>query len=237
MKIKPWENNMADPTWLRLLSCVFLIFITGEVANAREINLDDLGAISNVSTPRVAPDGKSVAIVVSRPDYESNQFESRLVLVDIASGEARDLTFERPEVSRPRWSPSGERLAFLAQDDTAEDPQQQVFVLPISGGEARVITAAPRGVSSFEWSADGKEIFYVAPDAAEETPEGPERHNQSFVVTHHDYLADQRPPDSHIWRLAIDGGDASRINGDDVVAVGGHAGRAQRHRSRNRNPT
>jgi dipeptidyl aminopeptidase/acylaminoacyl peptidase len=169
----------------------------------------------------VAPDGKSVAIVVSSPDYETNQFESRLVLVDIASGEARDLTFERPEVSRPRWSPSGERLAFLAQNDTAEDPQQQVFLLPISGGEARVITAAPRGVSSFEWSADGEEIFYVAADAAEETPEGPERHNQSFVVTHHDYLADQRPPDSHIWRLAIDGGDASRINGDDVVAVGG----------------
>ena len=139
---------MAYPALFRLLSCLALIIFTIDTTNAREINLDDLGAITGVTSPSVAPDGKSVVIVVSQPDYEANRFEKRLVLVDVASGEARDLTHERPSVSRPRWSPSGEQLAFLAKSDPGEDAQTQVFALPIGGGEARAITDAPRGVSS-----------------------------------------------------------------------------------------
>jgi len=212
---------MAHPTWLRLISCLLLIFIVGEPANAREITLDDLGAIINVSNPSVSPDGQTVAIVVAQPDYEENRFENRLVLIDIGTAEARDLTFERPSVSRPRWSPAGEQLAFMAKDEAAEDPQPQVFVLPIGGGEARPVTSAPRGVAAFEWSASGEEVFYVAANAPDEEPEGPERHNKSFVVTHHDYLASQRPSDSHLWRIPVAGGAAIRINGDEVTAVGG----------------
>ncbi len=36
-----------------------------------------------------------------------------LVLVDVATGEAMNLTPSRQDVSQPRWSPTGEVLAFL----------------------------------------------------------------------------------------------------------------------------
>jgi dipeptidyl aminopeptidase/acylaminoacyl peptidase len=190
-------------------------------AQARPFGLADLGSISLVSSPQIAPDGDSVVVVVSRPDYESNTHVSRLVLVDVASGQSRDLTSARPSVHRPRWSPSGEYLAFIANNDTTEDSLAQVFVLPINGGESRVVTSAPRGVASFEWSIDSEEIFFVAAGALGEKPEGPERHNQSFVVTHHDYLARERPPELHAWRIPIQGGNAERINDQTVLVQHG----------------
>ena len=44
-------------------------------AQARPLALDDLGDMSQVSSPRIAPDAKSIVVVVSRPNYEKNRFE------------------------------------------------------------------------------------------------------------------------------------------------------------------
>ena len=219
-KVNRGDSMVRSGSGASIFWIVILLVVVSTV-EARELTLDDIGGVSTVSSPRVSPDGSSVVIVVSRADYEGNRFENRLVLVDVASGNARDLTFDRPAVARPRWSPSGESLAFIANKDEGEESQRQVYVLPIAGGEAKAVTSAAMGVVSFEWSADGGEIFYVAADAPEEELEGPERHNKSFVVTHHDYLARQRPPDLNVWRIAADGSDAVRINGDGVNAAGG----------------
>jgi len=78
---------------------------------------------------------------------------------------------DRPAVARPRWSPTGDHVAFIANAGSEEEPVRQVFALPIDGGEARVITSAASSVVAYEWSADGNEIFYVAADAAEEEPD------------------------------------------------------------------
>jgi dipeptidyl aminopeptidase/acylaminoacyl peptidase len=54
--------------------------------------------------------------VVSRPNLEEDRYDSKLVLVDVATGAQRVLTFDRKDVGSPRWSPSGDRLAFLADN-------------------------------------------------------------------------------------------------------------------------
>src|SRR6516165_1446029 len=78
----------------------------------RRFELDDLGKLVGVSDPQVSPDGKSVVVVVSRPNYEKNRSDKELVMVDVASGKQRVLTFDRAGVGQPRWSPNGDRLAF-----------------------------------------------------------------------------------------------------------------------------
>ena len=198
-----------------------LLTIAAGAANARKLTLDDLDSISYVNSPQVAPDGKSVVVLVAKANYEDNSFDGRLVLVDVETGKTRDLTSDRPAVARPRWSPSGRHIAFIANNGSEEDPVRQVFTLPIDGGEAKVITSTESNVAFYEWSADGEEIFYVAASAEEDEPEGPERYNKSFVVTHHDYLAQRRPPELNIWRIDADGGDAVQVNDQDIHVVGG----------------
>src|SRR5262245_33152820 len=75
-------------------------------APSRRFTLDDLAKLVRVGDPQLSPDGRSIVVVVSRPDYEKNRFEGELVLVDVATGRQRVLTFERQGVGQPRWSPA-----------------------------------------------------------------------------------------------------------------------------------
>ena len=173
-------------------------------AQSRKIELGDLQKIVNVSSPEISPDGKSIVIIVSRVNWEEDRYDSQLVLVDIATGAQRPLTNIRKGLSSPRWSPSGDRMAFLAE--TAA----QVFVLPMNGGEPQQITSAPLGVEQFAWRPDGKDIAYVTSDEPPNKAEI-EKHHDLFEVGDNDFLATSAPTPSHIWLVSASGGAAKRL--------------------------
>src|SRR5947209_7310507 len=130
---------------------------------ASRFDLSYFAKTARVSDPQISPDGKSIAIVVSRPNYVENRHHAQIVLVDVATGSQRTLSYERRGVSSPRWSPTGDRLAFLAMD-TSLKPRTQLFIMPMSGGDALQITNAPAGVQQFAWRPDGTMIAYAASD-------------------------------------------------------------------------
>src|SRR5436309_3552438 len=147
-----------------LLTLGLGVCLTGTArAQTKRIELSDLQKLVNVSDPQIAPDGKSIACVVSRVNWTDDRFDANLVLVDIASGTQRKLTFDRKGVGSPRWSPSGDRLAFLATAGSGDKAAPQVFVLDMRGGEARQITEAANGVEQYAWKPDGADIAYWYP--------------------------------------------------------------------------
>jgi dipeptidyl aminopeptidase/acylaminoacyl peptidase len=84
-----------------------------------------LGKIVRVTDPQIAPDGKSLVVVVAKPNYDDDLNESELALVDTATGGTRYLTHGRKTATFPRWSLNGDRLAFLAHD--ADKKNQTLF--------------------------------------------------------------------------------------------------------------
>ena len=132
--------------FLRFVSLSLLLAAAAPAAE--QFGLDDIGRIVRLSDPRIAPDGRSIVVKVSRANFDENRYDEELVLVDVATGAQKVLT--RRRVSKPRWSPSGSSLAFLSE---VED-KSQIFVLPIDGGEATQITSAPMGVGSYSWRPD-----------------------------------------------------------------------------------
>src|SRR5713226_3330698 len=127
-------------------------------AQSRHIELNDYAKITSVSDPQISPDGKTIVFVVSRPNLEEDRSDRQLVKIDIATGAQHVLTYERKNVGSPRWSPTGDRLAFVAADGTGKDAKPQVFVLSMNGGEARRVTEAPNGIEQFAWRPNGQEI-------------------------------------------------------------------------------
>jgi dipeptidyl aminopeptidase/acylaminoacyl peptidase len=193
--------------------CLTTAFAAGagpEPGRPRRFALDDLDKLVRVSDPQLSPDGRSIVVVVSRPDFEKNRFESELVLVDVATGRQRVLTFERQGVGQPRWSPAGDRLAFLAQSGTGKDAKHQIFVLPMDGGDARRVTHAPAGVQHFAWKPDGSALAFAT---ADEPPHKKEidKHLDAFEVGNDGYLVAAAPSPTHIWLVAADGGQARRL--------------------------
>ncbi|MFC7071677.1 prolyl oligopeptidase family serine peptidase [Halovenus rubra] len=118
----------------------------------------DFHDIVQVEEPRVSPDGESVAFVRKVPDDES--YAATIYVVSTGGDALRRFTVEEGVDSQPRWSPSGDRLAFVSTRG-ADDDRPQLWVLPTAGGEARQVTNVAGGVRSIEWAPDGSTIAFV----------------------------------------------------------------------------
>ena len=188
---------------------VLTLLITPHAARAEGTerwSLDAARQLVSLSNPRVSPDGRSIAFLVTRPDFDENHNLTELWLADAVAGRARALTYGRKAVSSPRWSPDGSSLAFLAPD--AKD-LPQVWLLPMSAGEACALMYACTGVEHFAWRPDGTAIAYAAADT---TPvrSGEARHIGAFHVGDQDLFLRRELPPQHIWLQPLEG-EARRL--------------------------
>ena len=134
----------------------------------RTLEIDDLFAVKRVGSPQISPDGSWVAYTVSRTILEDEKSETRVFMIPAEGGEAIPMTGEGSSASRPRWSPDGKYLSFLA---SRNDGESQVWTLNRLGGEAQQLTDVKQGVSSYDWSPDGTRLLLAMRDPEEEDGE------------------------------------------------------------------
>jgi dipeptidyl aminopeptidase/acylaminoacyl peptidase len=174
----------------------------------------DLRALVTLIDPQIAPDGKRIALVVRRPDFVKNKFHNELVLVDARSGAARTLVRERDDVDSARWSPAGDRLAFVAtppkDPDDKDEPSPQLYVLRMDGGEPTRVTEAKKGVDAFAWRPDGRAFAFVARD---ESPDAKriKEHDDWFEITDNAWTSRANRAPAHLWTIGADGKRAHRV--------------------------
>jgi len=224
MTAREWNRNQEKITRLQDLAAavsgkMFLAFVLlvlcilcqqGARGQARRIQLADFGKAVSVSDPQISPDGKSVVYVLSRMNMEQDRNDRDLVLHEIATAASRALTHDRKDVGSPRWSPAGDRIAFLAAVGPAKEEKAQIFVLSMSGGDALKITDVPSGIEQFAWRPVSGEIAYVTADEPENKKDI-EKHLDAFEIGDNGYLETKAPTPSHIWLVAADGGKPRRV--------------------------
>ncbi len=179
------------------------------LAQQKTFQVSDTEKIVSVSDPQISPDDKSIAVVVGHINMKEDGTDTEIMLIDIASGTKRVMTSGHKHASSPRWSPNGDRLAFVAAGDEGKDATPQVFVLRMDGGDAKKITDAPDGVEQFAWRPDGAMIAYVTPDPADK--KAIEAHHDAFEVGDTDFLETAAAQSSHVWLVPADGGEAKRV--------------------------
>jgi dipeptidyl aminopeptidase/acylaminoacyl peptidase len=133
------------------------------------ITAADYHDIVHAADPQVAPGGERVAFVRKEPDGEE-EYAATVYVVPTGGEEPRRFTVAEGVDSEPRWSPSGDRLAFVSTRG-ADDDRPQLWVLPTDGGEARQVTNVAGGVSSIEWSPDGSHVAFTQQASAEDREE------------------------------------------------------------------
>ena len=180
-----------------LLGALSLAASLASVAPAQQgqrIELSDLAKAVHLSTPQFAPDGASIAVVVSRPNFAENREVTSLVLVHVRNGTQTVLLRDRPGLALPTWSPSGDRIAFIARADTAKESKAQLFVLTPAAHTVRRLAAPKRGVQHFAWRPDGAaiaereptELFHLG--GVRTAAESIEAWNPVFDVTPHELI-------------------------------------------------
>jgi len=127
----------------------------------RNITIDDLFQIRDVSQPELSPDGQWIAYVVRTRMLKEDKNETRLWMISARGGEAIPLTAEGISSGQPRWSPDGKFLAFTSARNGGKN---QVWLLNRLGGEAVRLTDVPQGVGEFEWSPDSARLVLIIQD-------------------------------------------------------------------------
>jgi dipeptidyl aminopeptidase/acylaminoacyl peptidase len=195
------------------LSLFFLFaFVTSFSAQSqsetKNFELNDLRELSKFSQPQVSPDGKYVAVVVSKPDWELAKNKQVLYLISLADGSIRKLSSQRESLSEVHWAPQGDRLGFVSKD--MKTKHTQVFVMPMNGGDALQITKSKTGIEEFSWSPDGKSIAYVAQDTVP-NPKAIKHNEDVFRVSDNNFLVRKIPQPWHLWMVSAQGGQAKRL--------------------------
>ena len=122
-----------------------------------------------VTQMRISPDDKWLVWVKSTCDKEKDARVSNLYLSSLTEAKEIELTRGSDRYGNPRWSPDGERIAFVSsrarpqpKPDTAP---MQIWLINPHGGEPWVLTELARAPRQFEW-LDKDTIIY----SAEEEP-------------------------------------------------------------------
>lgn len=118
----------------------------------RPITPEDLNRFVFVSDPQLSPGGERV-VFVRKHVGTRNDYVLDLWMTPTGGGEATRFTSGGKD-GHPRWSPDGQRIAFLSGRDKG---RPQIWTIAPAGGEATKLTNFPEGtLASFRWSPDGR---------------------------------------------------------------------------------
>lgn len=128
------------------------------------LDVETLWQIHRIGSLTLAPTGEQAVCSVVSYSMDQNQGSSSLWLLSTGGGAPRRLTCYGEKDGQPAWSPSGERIAFIAKRDQQGQPDKtpQLYLIAPDGGEALRASDFGPGVESFKWLPDGQRIVFAA---------------------------------------------------------------------------
>lgn len=191
---------------------------SGQGHERPRLSLTDVFELEYAADPQISPDGQRIAYLRRSMDAMKDRVRSQLWLVD-RSGARRPIGSSSGSDASPRWSPSGDRLAYIAGGEHGP----QIFVRWLASGETAQLTRVQEGPSSLAWSPDGQRIAFTmfVPEPARRfvnlpaSPKGAEWAAPPIEVSKLHYRADGggylRDGHRHIFAVSAEGGTPRQL--------------------------
>src|SRR3984893_14129999 len=106
--------------------------------------------------PQISPDGKKIVYVRRFADPMTDRRYSNLWVINADGTDHRPLSSGNHSYASPRWSPDGNRIAFLSD----VDGKQQIYVRWMDTGQTARITNLEQAPDAIAWSPDGRMISF-----------------------------------------------------------------------------
>ena len=203
-----------------------LCFATLVFAQERRFTIDELLKVRRVGDSQVSPKGDLVAFTITDMSVAANKGTTQIYLVPLRGGEVRQLTNDEHSSASPRWSPDGEKLAFIS----ARDGEDQIWTIDVSSGALKKITSISTGAGDPVWSPDGNWLAFVSdvyPECLSDAcnkkraEEKAQSKVKAHVATHLLYRHWKSWKDgmrSHVFVVSANGGEARDLTPGDYDA-------------------
>ena len=110
----------------------------------------------------VSPGADRIAFTSRSENRRNQQNHSEIRLLDVESGEIRQLTENRAPERRLVWAPDGQSLAYTARTDGEwELMLDKIWIMDPESGDKRMVSGAFDGnISTFVWTPDASAILF-----------------------------------------------------------------------------
>jgi len=160
-----------------------------EAAKRRGVTPEDYYSFEFLSDPRLSPDGRWAAYVLTTVDQRQNRRLSQIWLAATdGSRPPRQLTTSPQSSTSPRWSPDGRSLAFISSRPPSEPQSPQA---PTQGAPQPPNTPPPQATPA-------------GPAATATTPGTPSALQTAAP-------AGEATPRAQVYLLPLEGGEARRV--------------------------
>jgi dipeptidyl aminopeptidase/acylaminoacyl peptidase len=197
----------ASRRWTLTAATLAALTVLGPTTRAqtrRPMSLVDIAELQRLATPRLSPDGRTLAYMLTKVDWKAGRAIAHLWRHDL-NGAPVQMTFsEGGDAAIPRsvrWSPDGKTLLFVRNG--------QLHLIPGDGGEPRALTRHATAASTPFWSPDGTAVYFLASDAP--TADDRERDRLRDDV----YAFDENYKQRHMWKVIVATGAETQLETGD----------------------
>jgi dipeptidyl aminopeptidase/acylaminoacyl peptidase len=140
-----------------------IFVVPAEGGEARQLT-DGVCADEGDHTMAWSPDSREIAYVSNRSPEWWNTIDTDIFVIDVASGESRQLTNNVGPDHSPAFSPDGSRIAYRASSEyNYESENYKIQVVPREGGNPRVLSATlDRNVRTIAWGPGSDRIYFTS---------------------------------------------------------------------------
>jgi len=181
----------------------------------------DVFGMEVAADPRISPDGSRVVYVRSGFDIMTDSPTSNLWIINTDGSGHRPLTSGSAGHGSPRWSPDGQRLAYVS----TEDGGAEIWVRWMDTGQTAKLTNLTESPGSLAWAPGGESLAFTMfvpehrqPLAVEmpAPPEGADWGPPIRVIDKMNYRADGNPGfvrdgNVHLFVLPAEGGTPRQL--------------------------
>ena len=144
------------------------------------------GKVSTIAEPeegtKKAPPARVITTLKYKYNAEGFTYDKRrhLYVVDVQSGEVRQVTDGDFNDDQPAWSPDGMRIIFVSarHENRDYDKVSDVYAVNVSDGSVERLTDGTFTVDAPAFSRDGKQIAFLGFRGPEDSP----RHHRLWVM-------------------------------------------------------
>lgn len=204
-----------------LLCTLVSTFVLGQTQEP--FQLMDVFELEYAADPQIAPDGSRVVYSRRGFDIMKDRGTSMLWIIDTDGKNHTKLTSRESSESQARWSPSGDRIAYVS----ATDEGSEIYMYWTKNGRTARISQLPASPSSLTWAPDGKALAFTMkidakPPVVAKIPAAPKGAQWAKPARITDRLKHEadgsgyiKPGFTHIFILPAEGGSARQLTSDD----------------------